>query len=268
MWLTILFDSSCEKESHPSTLLPLNKGKSFQQKLTTMKIGIFGTGGVGRTIAAKLAGAGHEVMIGTRDVQATLGKSEKGPMGGAPFKEWQAENPAVKLATHAEAAEFGELLVNATNGGGTLDVLRLAGEGRLGSKVLLDIANPLDFSKGMPPTLTICNDDSLGETIQREFPRLRVVKGLNTLTASLMLEPGRLSETTNLFICGNDQDAKSDVRELLASFGWKTQDIIDLGDITMARGTEQILPIWVRLWGALGTPMFNFKIVQAGGASA
>jgi 8-hydroxy-5-deazaflavin:NADPH oxidoreductase len=228
-----------------------------------MKIGIFGTGGVGRTIAAKLTGLGHEVMIGTRDPQSTLSRTEKGPTGAPPFNDWHKEHQQVRLGTYAEAAQFGELLMNATNGGSTLEVLQLAGEKDLGGKTMLDIANPLDFSKGMPPTLSICNDDSLGEQVQRKFPELRVVKGLNTLTAALMVEPGLLRERTNLFICGNDAGAKGQVRELLVSFGWKEEDIIDLGDISMSRGTEQILPVWIRLWGALGTPMFNFRIVKA-----
>ena len=227
-----------------------------------MKIGILGTGGVGRTIAAKLESLGHDVMIGTRDVVRTLANNEKNMMGGAPYKDWQAQHPKVKLGTHAEAAAFGELVINATSGGGTMEALRSAGKESLGSKVLLDISNPLDFSKGMPPTLSICNNDSLGETIQREFPQLRVVKGFNTLSAPLMVEPKALPERTNLFICGNDADAKKKVRELMVSFGWDGDDVIDLGDITMSRGTEQILPIWVRLWGALGTPMFNFRIVK------
>ena len=128
---------------------------------------------------------------------------------------------------------------------------------------MLDISNPLDFSKGFPPSLTVCNTDSLGEQLQRAFPQLKVVKGLNTLTAALMVAPRDLPESHNLFICGNDADAKAEVRKLLLSFGWTEAEIIDLGDITNARGTEQVLPIWVRLYGALQTPMFNFKIVRA-----
>src|SRR5690606_28382391 len=146
----------------------------------------------------------------------------------APYKDWQAQHPKVKLGTHAEAAAFGELVINATSGGGTIEALRSAGKENLGAKVLLDISNPLDFSKGMPPTLSICNNDSLGETIQREFPQLRVVKGFNTLSAPLMVEPKALPERTNLFICGNDADAKKKVRELMITFGWDGDDVIDL----------------------------------------
>lgn len=227
-----------------------------------MRIGIFGTGGVGRTIAAKLASLGHDVMIGTRDPNRTLANTEKSPMGGAPFGEWHKDHPGIRLGTHAEAATHGELLVNATNGNGSLDALKLAGESNLGTKVLLDISNPLDFSKGMPPTLFVCNDDSLGERIQRAFPKVRVVKSLNTLTAALMVEPALLPERTNIFLSGNDTGAKDEVRAVLRGFGWADTDMIDLGDITTARGTEQILPVWIRLWGALQTPMFNFRIVK------
>lgn len=228
-----------------------------------MKIGILGTGGVGRTIAAKLASLGHDVMIGTRDPRATLANTEKSAMGGAPFAEWHKDHGAVKLGTHAVAAAHGGLVVNATNGSGSLEALKLAGAENLGTKVLLDISNPLDFSKGMPPTLFVCNDDSLGERIQKAFPKVRVVKSLNTLTAALMVDPGLLPERTNIFLSGNDAGAKDEVRALLRWFGWADADMIDLGDITTARGSEQVLPIWVRLWGAIGTPMFNFRIVKA-----
>jgi predicted dinucleotide-binding enzyme len=255
-------DSSCEKDSYPSPLPPLIKGK-HKNNITKMKIGILGTGGVGRTMAERLQGLGHEVMLGTRDVNATMENTSGTVMGGPPVKDWLAQNKNVRLGSHAEAAAFGELIINATSGQGSVQALEQAGRQNLGNKVLLDISNPLDFSKGMPPTLSICNDDSLGEKIQREFPELRVVKGFNTLSAPLMVNPKALPERTNLFICGNDTDAKNKVRELMNSFGWQNDDIIDLGDITMSRGTEQILPIWVRLWGALGTPMFNFRIVKA-----
>ena len=229
-----------------------------------MKIGILGTGVVGQTIAEKLVQLGHQVMIGTRDKQATLAKTGKDNFGRPPFSEWLRNNSKVQFGTYSEAASFGELLVNATSGTGSIEALKLAGENNLASKILLDISNPLDFSKGMPPSLTICNTDSLGELIQRTFPKLKVVKSLNTLTAYLMVNPGLLPEPTNIFLNGNDAEAKSEVKKLLTTFGWNEKDIIDLGDITTARGTEQLLPIWVRLWGTLQTPMFNFKIVVGG----
>jgi predicted dinucleotide-binding enzyme len=125
----------------------------------------------------------------------------------------------------------------------------------------MDISNPLDFSRGMPPTLFVCNDDSLGEQIQREFPQTMVVKTLNTLTASLMVNPGLLADGDHtVFVSGNDQAAKSQVSKWLAEwFGWK--HILDLGDITTARGVEMYLPLWLRLWGALGTGMLNIKVI-------
>jgi predicted dinucleotide-binding enzyme len=226
-----------------------------------MKIGILGTGVVGQTIAEKLSQLGHQVMLGTRSKEKTLAKKEKDNFGRPPFGEWHKNNSQIKFGTYPEAASFGEFLVNATSGVGSIDALKTAGENNLSNKVLLDIANPLDFSKGMPPALTVCNTDSLGEQIQKAFPNTKVVKSLNTLTAYLMVNPKLLPESTNLFLNGNDSGAKSEVRKLLTSFGWNDKDIIDMGDISTARGTEQLLPIWVRLWGALQTPMFNFKIV-------
>lgn len=151
--------------------------------------------------------------------------------------------------------------MNATTGTGSLAALASAGEDNLAGKILVDIANPLDFSKGMPPSLTVCNTDSLGEQIQRAFPRTKVVKTLNTMNAYLMVEPRQLAGGAHtVFMSGNDVGAKETVHKLLESFGW--QDIVDLGDITTARGTEMMLPIWVRVWGATQNPMFSFKLVR------
>ncbi len=227
-----------------------------------MKIGILGTGMVGQTIAEKVLQLGHEVMMGTRDKQATLAKTGKDNFGRPPFSEWLKNNSKVQFGTYSEAASFGEFIVNATSGMGSLDALKSAGEKNLSNKILLDISNPLDFSKGMPPSLTVCNTDSLGEQIQRNFPKTKVIKSLNTLNASVMVNPSMLQESTNIFLNGNDSNAKAEVKNLLITFGWNEKDIIDMGDITTARGTEQILPIWIRLMGTLQTPVFNFKIVM------
>lgn len=181
-------------------------------------------------------------------------------MGNAPFATWAAANPGVTLAGYAEAAVGAELIINATNGNGSLDALAQVGAENLDGKVILDIANPLDFSQGMPPTLFVKDTDSLGEQIQRAFPTARVVKSLNTLNADLMARPDTLPEASTVFVSGNDADAKHMVTELLKDFGH--QDVIELGDISTARGTEMLLPVWLRLWGALGTPEFNFKIVR------
>lgn len=228
-----------------------------------MKIGILGTGMVGQLFATTLLAKENEVMMGTRHVANALAKSGNPNAGTPAFADWHAANPGVRLGTFADAAAFGELLINVTSGGGSLAALDAAGPENLGQKVLLDVANPLVFSKGMPPTLSIVNDDSLGETIQRQFPALRVVKTLNTMTASLMVNPAALTGEHNVFVSGNDADAKATARAFLTGqFGWKPASIIDLGDITTARGAEQLLPIWIRLWGALRTPLFNFAIVR------
>jgi predicted dinucleotide-binding enzyme len=226
-----------------------------------MKIGVLGTGFVGQTIAAKLSELGHGVFVGTRDPAATLAKSEPDMYGNPPFKTWRGNHPNVEFGTFAQAAVHGELLVNATQGAGSLDALKAAGEKNLAGKVLVDIANPLDFSKGMPPSLTVCNTDSLGEQIQRAFPQTKVVKTLNTVNAFLMVGPRQLADGAHtIFVSGNDAGAKQAVAKLLESFGW--QDVFDLGDITTARGTEMILPIWVRTFGVLKNPMFSFKLVR------
>ncbi len=226
-----------------------------------MKIGVFGTGMVGQTVAAKLSELGHVTMIGTRDPAATMARTAPDNLGNPPFAVWREKHPKIELGTMAQAAMHGELLVNATSGGGALAALQSAGEKNLDGKVLVDIANPLDFSKGFPPSLSVCNTDSLGEQIQRAFPKAKVVKTLNTVTAHLMVGPKQLADAAHtMFVAGNDAGAKQKVTELLKSFGWS--DIIDLGDITNARGTEMLLPIWVRLYGATKNPMFNFKIVR------
>jgi 8-hydroxy-5-deazaflavin:NADPH oxidoreductase len=229
-----------------------------------MRVGILGTGVVGRSIGGKLAALGHEVMIGTRDVNALMARTEPDARGNESFAEWKGKNPEVKLGTFADAAGHSDVLVNATDGAGSLEALHSAGEENLGDKVLIDISNPLDYSRGMPPSLTVSNTDSLGEQIQRTFPRTKVVKTLNTVTAFVMADPSLVAGGDHtIFMSGNDDQAKSRVSEILRSFGW--QHIIDLGDITTARGVEMYLPLWIRLWGTFGTPIFNIKVVQAQG---
>jgi 8-hydroxy-5-deazaflavin:NADPH oxidoreductase len=225
-----------------------------------MKIAVLGTGMVGRALAARLSGLGHDVTIGTRDPAATLARTEPDGMGNPPFSAWASEHTEVRLAVLAEAAADAELIVNATNGSGAVPALEQAGADHLAGKVLIDIANPLDFSHGFPPTLFVKDTDSLGEQIQRAFPHARVVKTLNTMNANLMVDPASLGVESSVFVSGNDAAAKATVTELLASFGHT--DIIDLGDISTARGTEMLLPVWLRLMGALDTAAFNFKIVR------
>ncbi|MGW9026143.1 NADPH-dependent F420 reductase [Streptomyces sp. NPDC055722] len=228
-----------------------------------MRYAVLGTGIVGRTIAAELTVLGHETVIGTREPKATLARTEPDGYGNPPFAPWQTDHPAVRLVTFAEAAAGAETVVNTTAGAASLEALTAAGADNLAGKVLIDIANPLDVSTGMPPSLNPVNTDSLGEQIQRAFPDTRVVKALNTMNCQVMVDPSRVAGEHDVFVSGNDTDAKKQVTDLLVSFGWPQASVIDLGDITTARGTEMLLPIWLRLWGALGHADFNFHIAGA-----
>jgi len=225
-----------------------------------MNIAVLGTGMVGRAIAGRLHELGHTVVVGTRDPEATLARTEVDGMGNQPFSTWHDAHPDLGLATFADAAAQAELVVNATGGGSTLEVLTLAGADNLAGKVLADLSNPLDFAAGFPPSLFVKDTDSLGEQVQRSFPAARVVKTLNTLNASLMVRPDTLGEPSTVFVSGDDADAKATVTELLRSFGH--QDVVDLGGIETARGVEMWLPLWLRVMGALGTPQFNIKVVR------
>lgn len=214
-----------------------------------MRIAVLGTGLAGRTVAGRLAEAGHDVTVGTRDPAAT--RSREG---------WD-DVPGVGLSTLADAARDADLVVNATNGAVSLDALELAGADNLAGKVLLDLANPLDFSQGFPPTLTVKDDDSLAEQIQRAHPDARVVKSLNTMNASLMVRPDTLAGGDHtVFVSGDDEDAKATVTGLLRDLGHT--DVLDLGGLESARGAEMMLPLWVRLMQRLGTVNFQFKVVR------
>lgn len=217
-----------------------------------MNIAVFGTGMVGTTIATKLIELGHEVMMGSRSAD-----NEKA-------KAWldKVASDKASAGTYADAAAFGERVFNCTAGVGSLEALNSAGAEALRGKLLIDIANPLDFSQGMPPRLSVCNDSSLGEQIQAAFPETRVVKTLNTVNCEIMVDPSRVPGSHSMFMSGDDADAKAEVANMLREwFGWS--DIIDLGDISTARGTEMYLPLWVRMWGALETPDFNIQVVRA-----
>jgi predicted dinucleotide-binding enzyme len=214
-----------------------------------MRYGVLGTGTVGQTLATKLIELGHEVMMGSRTADNKNAQA------------WLAQTKTRgQTGTFHDSAHFGDVILNCTLGAASLEALHTVSPKDLDGKVLIDVANPLDFSHGMPPTLTICNTDSLGETIQREFPAAKVVKALNTCNCRVMVDPGRVKGDHDIFICGNDKAAKEKVKELLQEFGWRA--IIDLGDITSARATEQLLPIWIRLYGLFQTGDFNFKIVK------
>jgi 8-hydroxy-5-deazaflavin:NADPH oxidoreductase len=215
-----------------------------------MRFGVLGTGMVGQAIATKLVSLGHEVTMGSRRAgndQAVAWAARAGEEGHE--------------GSFADAAAFGEVVVNATAGGASLDALAAAQAENLTGKVLIDIANPLDFSTGTP-TLSVSNTDSLGEQIQRQLPGASVVKALNTMNCEVMVEPSRVPGSHTVFLCGNDERAKADVAGLLETFGWPAGSILDLGDISAARGMEMYLPLWLRILGALGTGQFNIAIAR------
>jgi 8-hydroxy-5-deazaflavin:NADPH oxidoreductase len=226
-----------------------------------MRIAVLGTGSVGRTLAARFTELGHEVTVGTRDVTATMAAGEPDGSGNPTYTSWSDAHPNVRLATFADAVTDADLIVNATSGGVSRAVLDSVGEAALGSRILLDISNPLDFSAGFPPFLSVANTDSVGEQLQAAYPRLRVVKSLNTLTAALMAHPEQVSGGDHtVFVSGNDASAKAAVTDLLVALGHR--DVIDLGDITTARGAEMYVALWVRLMSVLGTSMFTIKVVR------
>jgi predicted dinucleotide-binding enzyme len=216
-----------------------------------VKIGVLGTGMVGRTIATRLAGLGHEVTMGSRTA------------GNEAAVAWAEGNGGQgRQGTFADAAAAGETLFNCTAGTGALAALEAAGAANLAGKVLVDVSNPLDFSRGMPPGLFVAGDDSLGEQIQRAFPDARVVKALNTVNCEVMVDPARVPGSHEVFLAGDDDDAKAQVRGLVRDFGWPEAAIIDLGDIGAARGMEGYLLLWLRLMGVYGTPDFNIMTVR------
>lgn len=216
-----------------------------------MDIGVLGTGMVGATIGRKLTSLGHRVVMGSREA------------GGEKAIAWVASaGPDASEGTFADAAKHGEILFNCTSGTGSIAALQAAGAENLAGKILVDIANPLDFSRGMPPSLSIGNTDSLGELIQRTFPAARVVKTLNTVNCNLMVNAALVPGDHDMFVCGNDAAAKEEVTGILKSwFGW--QSVVDLGDISGARATEAYLHLWLRLWGRVGHANFNIKVVRA-----
>ncbi|MDH6579314.1 NAD(P)-binding domain-containing protein [Kitasatospora sp. MAP5-34] len=217
-----------------------------------MRFGIIGTGTVGRTLAGKLIALGHEVTLGsrTKDNTGALAWAEQAGARG-------------HCGTFADAAAFGEVVINATSGTVSLQALRAAGAEQLAGKVLLDVSNPLVFSPTGELTLDPVNTDSVGEQIQREFPDTRVVKGLNTVNAMVMVDPRRVPGQHNLFIAGEDVEAKAQVTAVLEQFGWPAGSVLDLGGIAAARGMEMLMPFWLRLMGHFGHADFNYSIRTA-----
>lgn len=215
-----------------------------------MNIGVLGSGVVAQTIGSKLVELGHDVMLGSRDTA--------NPKAVA----WATEaGRQAMYGTFANAAAFGEIIFNCVRGSATLDALYTVQANNLKGKILIDLSNPIDRSmNGL--VLTVCNTDSLGEQIQRAFPETRVVKTLNTVNSNVMVDPAKLLETTDVFVSGNDIEAKATVVTILRDwFGWRS--VIDLGDITTARGVEMFLPLWRSLRDVIPELRFNIKVVTS-----
>jgi hypothetical protein len=228
-----------------------------------MRYAVLGTGIVGRTLAARLDALGHEVVVGTRDAAATRARTEPDRMGTAPYARWEAEHPRVRLASFAQAAAEAQVVLAALDGQSALTALHAAGADALAGKVLIDVSNPLDFSAGFPPRFDPVDTDSLGEQVQRAFPDARVVKSLNTVNCEVMVDPARIPGAHSIFVCGNDPEAKKSVSALLAEFGWPAAEIVDLGGIEAARGTEMLVRLWLTMMGRFGTADVNIRVVKA-----
>lgn len=226
------------------------------------QVGILGTGMVGQTIGAKLTELGYKVMIGTRDVDKTQANMARNAYGGPSFAEWHKQHHNIQLGMFADASKFGTIIFNCTSGGATLEALKLANRNNFNGKLLIDISNPLDFSKGMPPFLVpqYTNTNSLGEEVQKALPDAHVVKTLNIVNCEVMVNAKKTGGDPTMFVAGNDAKAKDDAKAILKQFGWT--DIIDLGDISGARGMEMLLPIWLRTWGATKNGYFGFKVIR------
>ena len=222
-----------------------------------MKIAILGTGTVAQTFASKLSTLGHSLMLGTRLVSDTLNRKS--------FADWHHQNQHVNIGSFEEAAAYGECIINALQGHATLSVLKEISKISLDHKIMIDITNPLDFSHGFPPSLIegLHNTHSLGEAIQQLLPNTFVVKTLNTMWCGLMVNPQLINEGNHInYICGNDINAKESVLKILNAFGWKNENILDLGDITNARGTESTLLLWTRIYATTKSGAFNMAIVK------
>jgi hypothetical protein len=215
-----------------------------------MKVGVLGTGMVGNAIATRLVELGHEVRMGSRQP------------GNEKAVEWaESAGELASSGDFADAASFGEIAFNCTAGEGSVDAVTSARDG-LAGKLLIDVANTLDFSDGPPPVIVATDRDSLAEQIQRVVPEVHVVKTLNTVNNDVMVDPARVPGDHVIFVSGDDQDAKRRAVELLGEFGWPEDRVIDLGDITTARGPETYVGLWLRLMRALDTTQFNVGLFR------
>lgn len=216
-----------------------------------MQIGILGSGVTAQTIGSKLIELGHEVMLGSRD--------EANANAVAWAKDQTGQHAL--YGTFMNAASFGEIIFNCTLGSGSLVALEQAGAENLKGKILIDTSNPLDRSTDQW-SLTVCNNDSLGEQIQRAYPETKVVKTLNTVNANVMVDPAKLLEQTHVFVSGDDIEAKATVVRILRDwFGWK--QIIDLGGIETSRSVEMYVLLWHHLRNAISSQRFNIKVVTS-----
>ena len=216
-----------------------------------MRYAVLGTGDVGRTLGGKLAELGHEVRLGSRT-----------PDNPAGVKWAESAGEAAGTGTFAQAAAFGEVIVNAVGGRVALAALEAAGAEHLDGKVVIDVSNPLAFEDGQA-RLSPVESDSVGEQLQRAFPHARVVKALNTVNCRVMVNPGLVPGEHQLFVCGQDAAAKEEVTALLGEFGWPADRVIDLGGIRAARATEMYLPLWLTLLQHFGHPEFNVEVRRA-----
>ena len=213
--------------------------------MQTVRIGILGSGDVGRALATGFAGLGHDVKIGSRDPNK--------------LADWAATaGPHVSTGTFADAATFGDILVLATLGVATEEAIRLAGIEAFADKVVIDATNPLDFSSGAP-RLSIGHTDSLGEVIQRLLPRTKVVKAFNTVGNALLVHPDLPGGPPDMFLCGNDEDAKKIVTQICKHFGW---GVVDIGGIEGSRHLEPMCMVWVLHGVRSGTWTHAFKLLH------
>ena len=220
-----------------------------------MNIEVLGTGVVGETIATALTEKGHNVRMGSRSTN-----NEK---AAAWVKK---SNDHATQGDFNDAAAFGDIVFLCLNGAHALEAVRSIDADSINGKIVVDVTNPLDFSKGMPPRLLegLSNSTSLGEEIQKHLPGAKVVKTFNTMNCYVMVNPKLVNDGDHtLFVCGNDADAKNKVKHFLVdAFGWKPDNLLDLGGIEMSRGTEAYVPFWVMMMQATGSPMFNIKVVK------